>query len=270
VWSQDHPLHRCQSASAPCAHAAAADHISFPATVRETRRNFLRRFILGTFAGLILSRRAAAQTAVPRGGRVGWARLIAPSRYWNVHQGQDPQLANFIRNQSSLNIDPVCYPVDPANLDELCSYPFIFTNAITPVVSAKPLANIREYIKRGGFFYIDGCVNTSVTPSFPVFYQRHADFFAKLFPGSELRMLPESDRIFRTYFSVDEITTRYHRRPRDHWGSIAQALYGVYDGEKMISLVSLDHLQCGWPQDPDAAVYCMRQIANIYVFAMTR
>jgi hypothetical protein len=251
--------------------AACARDDAFPlAAPRETRRKFLARFVAGTVGGLLLSRGARAQDRAPRGGRVGWARLVTPSRYWNVHEGQDPKLAEFIREETSLNIDPVCYPVQPASLDQLCAFPFIFTNSIAPVVDVQERKNIREYIDRGGFFYIDGCVNTSVTPSFPIFFERHVNFFANLFPGAQLRMLPESHAIFRAYFPVQEVNTRYHRGGRANWGSLIQGLYGVYDGEKMISLVSLDHLQCGWPNDPAQVPHCMRQIVNIYVYAMTR
>jgi Domain of unknown function (DUF4159) len=249
-----------RSPGRPCAHGAA----------QGTRRNFLRQVLVGTLASLALARRSRGQAAAPRGAQVGWARLVTPSRYWNTHEDQDGQLADFIRGQTKLNIDPTCYPVPPASVDQLAAFPFIFTNAITPVTDPGQQANLREYLKRGGFFYIDGCVNARVTPSFPVFFQQHADFFAKLFPGSALRMLPEDHAIFRSYFPVDETGTRNGRGPRGHWGNLAEGLYGVYDGDRMISLVSLDHLQCGWPNDPDKVPICMRQIANIYVYAMTR
>ena len=254
-------------ARSPCCQGAPSSGAGLSA---RTRRDFLRRFIFGTLAGLILGRRAAAQTAAPRGGRVGWARLVTPNRFWNVHQNQDAQLAEFIRGQTSLNIDPTCYPVQPTSLDQLSAFPFIFTNNIAPVTNPAQQANIQEYIRRGGFFYIDGCVNRGATPSFPAFFTNHVQFFAKLFPGSQLRALPENHEIFRSYFPITEVDTRNGRGLRGHWGELEEALYGVFDGDRMISLVSLDHLQCGWPNSPERIPYCMKEIANIYVYAMTR
>ncbi|HVW20721.1 MAG TPA: DUF4159 domain-containing protein [Opitutaceae bacterium] len=246
------------------------DSLRCPCGCGASRRDFLRTLLAGAAGAIALGPRVLAQSDRPRGGRVGWGRLVTPSRFWNVHQNQDAVLADFIRGHTTLNIDPTCYPVEPGNLEQLGAFPLLFTNNITPVRSETALANLREYLKRGGFFYIDGCVNNAVTPSFETFYQRHVDFFARLIPGAELRMLPENHPIWRAYFPVEEASIRNGGGPRGHWGAIAEALYGVFDGDRMISLVSLDHLQCGWPNFPDKVPNLMKEIANIYVYAMTR
>jgi hypothetical protein len=207
----------------------------------------------------------SAAEEMSRGGRVGWARLVTGSSSWSVHQANDPLLASSIRRETSLNIDSQCYPTNPAQLAELCRYPFIFTNNLTNVRDPQHLTNLREYLRRGGFIYIDRCVNLSYSLPQEPFYERHLDLFARFLPGSEIRELPESHEIFRCYFSLNlsEMPDRRHKQA-GHNG-----VYGVFDGGRMVALLSLANFQCGWPQSGDRGATKMKMIANIYVYAMT-
>jgi len=221
----------------------------------------LRWGILGALLLVAAHRAAAGEEAAPglaRGGRVGWARLITESSSWSVHDRNDPVLATFIRSQTSLNIDPVCYPVDPHNLEALCAYPFIFTNNLANVRNATSLKNVREYLHRGGFIYADRCVNLSFSIPQEEFYDRHVAFFNRLLPTAEIRELPADHEIYRCYFNVDRRKVHAINSYLGH-----NQLYGVFDGGRMVALFSNENLQCGWPQgDPLGQ---MQLIANIYV-----
>jgi hypothetical protein len=229
-------------------------------------RIFSLVFALALGAGALLpfARAESIPTgAAPRGGRVGWARLVTASSSWSVHAGNDPELARFIREETSLNIDPTCYPVEPEKLDQLCAYPLIFTNNLTNVTNPQHLANLREYLHRGGFIYIDRCVNLSYSLEQETFYQRHLALFAQFLPGSVVRELPDTHEIYRCYFTTNPksrgATARNH-----------SSIYGVFDGGRMVMLLSNANFQCGWPQSHDHGAQSMRIIANIYVYAMTR
>lgn len=41
-----------------------------------------------------------------RTGRVAWGRLVTAYSSWNVHAQNDPTLAQFVRDSTTLNIDP--------------------------------------------------------------------------------------------------------------------------------------------------------------------
>jgi hypothetical protein len=197
------------------------------------------------------------------GGKVAWARLVTESPSWTVHQANDPLLADFIRRQSTLNLDPRCYPADSGQLTDLSNYPFIFTNNLTDVHSPARLANVREYLRRGGFIYIDRCVNLSFSLEQELFYRRHIDLINRLLPGCKIRELSREHEIFRCYFSIQRDVRA------GTGGSGHDGIYGVYDEGRMVALLSLANYQCGWPNSRDQGHAKMEMIANIYVYAMT-
>lgn len=213
----------------------------------------------------------AAAAPVPRGGRVGWARLITSESQWALHSDQDPKLAAFIRTQTSLNIDPVWYSVEPGDLDKLCAYPFVYVKDLTRVRSQRAQDNLAEYLRRGGFIFIDPCTNPFSAADTENFKRRHAELFLQLYPGSTVRELPDSHDLYRCYFTVtvddvfsaDMIRAGATKPPQ-------LGMLGVFSGERLIAVISTSGLECGWPQTPGRTPGCMKLIVNSYIYAMTR
>lgn len=212
-----------------------------------------------------------APAEVHRGGQVGWARLVTPDSRWNLHSEQDPKLAAFIRSQTTLNIDPVWYSVRPDRIEQLCAYPFIYVKDLTRMGSQEHLKNIQEYLQRGGFICIDPCVNGFSPEKKLALIQRHADLFKKLFPESEVREFPDDHEIYRCFFPVTvdglytpDMISRGAVKPE------AIGLRGVFRGDRMIAVISINGLECGWPETPQRVPACMGLIVNSYVYSMTR
>ena len=250
-----------------------------PEPTHETRRSFLWKLAggLAVSAGMLCTRRVLGQPATSAplptpNGRASWARLITSSPFWALHAEQDAAVANFIRREAHLNLDATSYSVDPANLDALAAFPFIFTNALTAVVDSQQLDNLKEYLQRGGFFFVEGCLDHRVTRSFNSFMGGHLALFEKLAPGCVVRKFAPNHPIFRAYFPVEERKLSLIEPTDDdlRWKGAPQALYGIFQKSRMISLISLQHLQCEWFTKPEKVPFCMQQIANIYIYAMTR
>lgn len=214
---------------------------------------------------------ANAETA-PRGGRVGWARIITSNSAWKRHSAADPQLTKFIRSQTSLNIDPTWYSADPAKLAELSTYPLLYTNNLSDVVDAGHQKNLQEYLQRGGFIIIDACIDPRITPDPDAFLQRHITLMKSLAPTAEVRELPATHEIYRHYFAMKD--TPPHQFMNDvfdrRWAK--HGLYGVFEGQRMMALITLSGLQCSWSSHPERphATECMKMIVNVYVYAMTQ
>jgi hypothetical protein len=212
-----------------------------------------------------------ADEAGHKGGRVGWARLVTPDNQWSLHSDQDPKLATFIRGQTTLNIDPVWYSVEPDNVEKLCAYPFIYVKELFRVTDPGHLKNIQEYLRRGGFICIDPCVNGFSPQQKADLIQKTATLFKGLFPNCEVRELPDDHEIFHCYFSVtvDELYTP-DMLSRGAIKPPRIGMNGVFLDGRLIGVISITGLECGWPETPQRVPGCMKVIVNTYVYAMTR
>jgi len=207
-----------------------------------------------------------------RGDLVGWARLKTSSEYWRRHSGSDPELMRFLRAQTTLNIDPTWYAAGVENLAEMCKYPLLFSQSIQVVQDAAGRANLAEYVRRSGFLLVDACCNRAVNADFDVFLQDHINAFATILPEAQVQPLPPTHDIYRCFFQIPD-----GKPPHMYFSNVYDprkarlGLYGVMIGTRMVGLVSMSGLQCGWdhaiaPAGLDTA--CMRMLVNIYIYAM--
>lgn len=208
-----------------------------------------------------------------RGGRVGWARLKTPAEHWQRHTGSDSTLSGFIRESTTLNIDPEWSAADPARLDELCTYPFIFSTGLRPLNDPAALENLAEYLQRGGFLLVDSCINRNITPDPDEFLRANSSVFRSLLPGAEVRMLPREHEVYSNYFepSARPPHTFAENVYEERWSR--HGLYGVFHRGRLASVISLSGLQCGWDRmiaPPGHPEECMKMVVNLYVFAMTQ
>ncbi len=215
----------------------------------------------------------AASAAEPhRGGRVGWARLKTPAQHWSRHTGSDSTLSDFIRTHTTLNMEPDWRAADPERLDELCAFPLLFSTGLVPIVAQTALANLGEYLRRGGFLFVDSCINRSINPDPDDFLAQNTDVFRRILPGSAVTRLPDDHPVYTCYFRpAARPPHTYHDNVYDpRWAR--HGLYGVFVGNRMASLISLSGLQCGWDRmisPPGHPEECMKTVVNIYVHAMT-
>ncbi len=222
---------------------------------------------------LLLECAAHGQTADElRGERVGWARLKTPSDYWRRHATGDPVLMRFIRENTSLNIDPTWYVADIDQLNELCAYPLVFSQGIDAVERMGSRANLAEYIRRGGFLLIDCCINVTITPDPDDFLQQQIRTLAATIPEARVVALPSTHDIYRCYFQIPGGKPPHTFNENVYDPAFAKhGLYGIQIGSRLVGIISLSGLQCGWdgmPAPPGNAVACMKMLVNIYVYAM--
>jgi len=238
----------------------------------RTTKIIVRAFALtALWTACLVEGRGAAPVAPPRGGRVGWARLVTPGPAWDVHNDRDLVLASFIRRETNLNIDLVSHTVDAGNLAELCAYPFIYVKDLWHITDAGDLRNIQEYLRRGGFICVDPCKgalnNAREAEAFP---RKLAEWFTRLLPGCAVRELLGDHEIFRCYFTVsvddlfppDLLAQGVPKPPRI-------GMQGVFLGERMVAVICDSGLECAWPEAQQRAPGCKQMLVNIYVYAMT-
>jgi hypothetical protein len=231
------------------------------------RRHFLKLLCAGA-VGIPILPTWGADFEKLRGDRVDWARLVTPNKDWDIHGDRDPALAQFIRANTSLDIQRSPDPVNPAHLDELCRHPFIYAKDLRWVSDATQLTNIGEYLRRGGFMCVDACATEAVNPDMEIYLRENSAIFKRIFPGAEIRKLPETHGIYNCYYKLSRADV-YTADMGNQTRCANYGLYGVYLEDRMVAIISMYGLECGWPQTPQRTTGCMKFILNMYMYAMT-
>jgi hypothetical protein len=226
---------------------------------------FLPLLFRASFAVVLLA--AGALRAEP----VGWARLKTPTEFWKRHIDGDSNLTRFIRANTSLDIDPVWYVADVERLDEMCKYPLLFAQSIVVVDSAAGKVNLAEYVRRGGFLFIDACCNRIINPSADAFLKNHVERLREILPEARVVPLPNTHEIYRCFFRIEGGPPHTYDQNVFDAERQKHGLYAIEIGNRVAGIITLSGLQCGWSGQaapPGHDVLCMRMMVNIYVFAM--
>lgn len=205
---------------------------------------------------------------------VGWARLKTPSDYWMRHANADPTLMQFLRDNTTLNIDPIWYVADVESLQQMCAYPLLFSQGIGMLNTPTSKANLAEYMRRGGFLLIDSCINTNITPDPDQFFRDQVGMLSEILPEAHVVALPPDHDVYKCFFQFPD-----GRPPHTFMDGIYNpdwdkfGLYGIMIGNRTAGVISLSGLQCGWarmiaPEGHD--IECMKMLVNIYIWAMTQ
>jgi hypothetical protein len=200
-----------------------------------------------------------------RGGQFQWARLQTNGLYWNRHANAEPALLEYLRRTTVLRIDTVWHSVRATSVETLNVYPFIYTDNITYLTPSETGA-MAEYLRRGGFLFIDACHNNTINRSIPAFRQANLKFLQGMFPNLRSEQLPPTHEVYSIYFKM-RVTPPYWRSQDPQY-----PMYALFDGDHLIGIMNLTGLQCGWTGDngADYAAECAQMMTNIYIYAMTR
>ena len=156
--------------------------------------------------------------------------------------------------------EAVVSPADP----DIFSTPIAYmTGHGTVRFSDAERANLREYLRRGGFLWVDD--NYGLDESFRV-------EMAKLFPEAPLAPLPHDHPVFRSYYKFEKGPPKIH----EHDGKPPQLL-GIYLQGRLVVLYSYEtdigdgiESQGVHPKDsPQIREQAMKMALNIMLFALS-
>jgi hypothetical protein len=203
------------------------------------------------------------------GGKVEWARLITRSGFWDRHDDGDATMVELVRTHTALNIVPAWHPANPAKLDDLCRYPFVYADNIAQLHPDES-ANLAEYLRRGGFLLIDCCTNIAINPDPDDFLAGQVALFKRELPSARIVELQPAHEIYSIYFKMTERPPQ--TRQRGWTADDARPLHGVFLGDRLVAIITLNGFQCGWtsPELFRNATQAVEMVTNIYVYAMTR
>jgi hypothetical protein len=233
------------------------------------RRRFLGACAMAGVAGVLRAQAPGQGNAEFRGGKVEWARLRNSGQYWNRHAEADPELLDFIRRNSSLNIDTTWRAASGQALADLCNYPFLFADRVQNLNPTEG-KNLAEYLKRGGFLFIDCCCNTGINPSPDDYLADQIKYLHGILPDIRIELMPETHDVYTLFFKMQRRPPR--AMPGNSWmDTRIFPLRSLFLGKRLIGMLSMSGLQCAWAHvgSPANAQEGLQMMTNIYIYAIT-
>ncbi|MDP8201476.1 MAG: DUF4159 domain-containing protein [Candidatus Tenebribacter burtonii] len=180
---------------------------------------------------------------------------------WYNDQDTIPNIVVYLNNTLHTDFSKIEAIVNPDD-SKLFDYPFIFmTGHGTVNFNNKETENIRTYLERGGFLYVDD--DYGLDKSFRSEIQ-------KIFPEKDLVELPVSHNIFHCYFNFPNGLPKIHK----HNDERPQA-FGIFDdnGQLMLLYTYESNISDGWSNvhdDPEnIKEQAFRFGANLFYYIMT-
>jgi hypothetical protein len=187
---------------------------------------------------------------------------------WDVRPGGD---ANLLEEFSSV-IRCKVKPIEDANdwqpqyaeegqlnavvtfekLEEVKRYPFLFmTGENHYEFTAKEKVNLKEYVRRGGFLYMDDCV---VGNGGDFFYQSSHKLLEEVFGKGAVKRVPGEHEIFHNVYDLGDTGLPYleymkRKRPRrglPYMHGQNHGARGVFVGDRLAIFLSSTDVHCGW------------------------
>ena len=181
---------------------------------------------------------------------------------WDNNIKWDKYFLEEVPKLTTLKIGTTVDEVPLDNLDKMTNYTIIFLHASgTPKFTSKEVANIREYLKRGGFIFAEDCINFEVGD---LFFKGFKSAVEKdIFPGKKMEILMPDHPIYHSQFDLPKGIVC-------NQGPVAPG-YGLHDekGRLMIFLSAAD-IHCEWStRDEKKTTDAYKMGINIIIYALT-
>ena len=175
--------------------------------------------------------------------------------YWKVRPGGDRNLLNQLSTVIRCKTKPIpnvgydgFQPQDGKedqfnavvtfdDIEKISKYPFLFmTDENEFRFSQTQKNNVREYIHRGGFLFMDDCVYDQ---GGDFFYRSAYDLLEEVFGRNSVKAIPNEHEIFHNVYDLSDIGLPYLKGQK-------HGARGVFIGERLAVLLSSHDIHCGW------------------------
>ena len=258
-------------------------------TCNIDRRSFLRQ-TTGLLAGMAMSASAdpvQAQSNVAEQeepdsfvfSRLKFRTINNTQDEWDCGIDKEEELLAFLRTATNIKVSQKDFYARAVSIDDMrkahsnpgkdsivYTRPFIFMTGSGSFAFDEPeSATLGEYLRRGGFWYIDDCISS---PS------HHSDFYRifvreskKIFPGAEMAPVPHDHEIYHCVFDIED------GAPHVQGESLPDM--GLFIKDRLAVFLTSGDLHCGWRWEitsrsphPDKAI-CRKMGTNIVAYALT-
>ncbi len=181
---------------------------------------------------------------------------------WYNDPSAEPQLLNFVKKNTNINVEPQYEFVDLAS-DNIFYYPILFLTGHGNInFTDSEVRRLRAYLKSGGFLYVDDDYGLDK------FIRRE---MKKVFPEQNFVELPYSHGIFKYPFQFPNGVPKIH----EHDNKEPQC-FGLFYNERLCVLYTYEsNPSDGWPGDdvhklePEKRLAALKFGTNIIVWALS-
>ena len=201
-----------------------------------------------------------------------FARLRYGSGNWDADPKMPSNLLNSLVEYTSIRIDPNERIVDVSS-EQLANYPFVYLTGNKMVrFNETERANLRRYLRNGGFMFVDDC-NHDIDGTFAKTFEGEIKAVLDR-PEEVLRKLPPTHALYRAFFEFKEGPP-----PTSHelngWGDdiVHDYLKAVEIDGRIAVLYSNKDYGCEWNYDWANKRFATKDNTrfgvNIVVYALT-
>jgi hypothetical protein len=187
---------------------------------------------------------------------------------WNVRPGGDANLLEEFSSVIRCKVKPVRDTndwepqyaeegqlnavVSFEEREEVEKYPFLFmTGENHYEFTANEKTNLKEYVMRGGFLYMDDCV---VGNGGDFFYQSSFNLLQEVFGEDAVKRVPHEHEIFHNVYDLGDTGLPYLeytkkkrvRRGLPYMHGQNHGARGVFVGDRLAIFLSSTDVHCGW------------------------
>ena len=177
------------------------------------RRKFLRNSLIAASAvtasssltkatNKVSTNRATSGHSLSAAAVFTFARLRYSSGNWDADPKMPSNLLNSLVEYTSIHIDPNERIVDIGS-DQLASYPFVYLtgNKMVRFTEAER-ANLRRYLRNGGFMFVDDC-NHDIDGTFAKTFESEIKAILNR-PEEALRKIQKTHTLYRAFFEFKD------------------------------------------------------------------
>jgi hypothetical protein len=170
--------------------------------------------VLLAAVGFAADKEQPAAPQIPDRPEVRIARLVSGRAVMRRYGAALPSLLKHVGGKTTVNVVPE--PVVLVNFEDerIFQYPFIYANFADRAdwtLSALERSNLKKYLERGGFLFVDGGINAEFLREKAELGQHHSfadwdadpklkESFSQVFPNQTFRPLKRSHSLYRSFY----------------------------------------------------------------------
>jgi hypothetical protein len=179
-------------------------------------------------------------------GKFTFARLSYHSGDWDTDQRMPVNILNSLVEYTTIDVNTT-EKIVPLDSSELFNYPFTYLSGHKLVqFTSKEAANFRQYVRNGGFVFVDDC-NHDVDGLFAKSFEKQ---MAELFGAGALHKIPNTHGLYHSFFKFEKgpPTTSFEL---NGWGDdlVHDYLKAIEIGGRIGVLYSNKDYGCEWDYD---------------------